>query len=115
MKAKRLSENVPAESFSEDCHLVNFTNWLARAVTHPDTPESVRDALSSIIVNTISNESGYSWVDDAEGLAFLLPRYLFHMNEQYAKGIMHAVGELIDSGLPPNVRAAIGGKFGGAA
>jgi hypothetical protein len=90
----------------------DFGAYLARVVTHEQTPRTLQSALLSIIVNIISNNSSYSWTDDEESLTFLLPRYLFHMNERYAEGIIHAIGELIDDQLPRSVNDEI--RKGGA-
>jgi hypothetical protein len=77
---------------------------LAHITMHPKTPQAIRSALQSLIVNIISNESGYQWIDDEEALVFLLPRYLNHMDESYAKGLIHAASEIIYDTCPAEVR-----------
>jgi hypothetical protein len=76
---------------------------LAHITMHPKTPKAIKSALQSLIVNIISNESGYEWIADEEALTFLLPRYLNHMDEEYARGIIHAAFEMADDACPKEV------------
>ena len=112
MKSAKTKPPAEVKQDKPDASLVNYTDWIARATMHPGTPAVVKHALQSIIVSIVSNESGYSWDDDEEGLRFLLPRYLFHMHDQYALAILPGVGELIDSAIPRDVRDKIGSPFG---
>ena len=99
------------ETESPDEQLTAYTDWIARAVMHPDTPEVISDGLQSIIVNIASNESGYDWSNDEEGLRFMLPRLLFYMNDEYAKGLLQSMGELIDSTVSREVRDQLGSPY----
>ena len=92
--------------------LVRFGAHVARVVAHPKTPPALKSALQAIIVNVVSNESGYEWADDEEGLRFLVPRYLYQMNEAYATGLIHALSELIADSLPAGLKQEIGSKYG---
>jgi hypothetical protein len=82
----------------------NFGDYLARVIMHPRTPAALKSALQAVVVNTMSNESGYSWADDEAGLRFLIPLFLSHMADDYATGIMHATGEMIAGSLPGELR-----------
>jgi hypothetical protein len=77
---------------------------LAHITMHPQTPPAIKSALQSLIVNIISNASDYDWVNDEEALAFLLPRYLNHMNEAYTRGLVHAATEIISDTCPEEVK-----------
>jgi hypothetical protein len=93
-----------SESEAPDAALVNFGDWIARLITHPDVPDEISNAVGMVVVNIISNHSGYHWSSDAEGLRFMLPRLLFHMNEEYAEGCIHTLSEMILSSLPEELR-----------
>jgi hypothetical protein len=107
----KLQQQPATEVQSPDRQLTNYTDWIARGLKHPKMNPAVKDGLQSIIVNILSNHSGYVWDNDDEGLRFMLPRLLVHMNEQYAEGILHSLGELVDSGLPEAARKQIGSPF----
>jgi hypothetical protein len=112
MTKKQSIKEAASEAETPDIALTNYTAWIARGLTHPKMKPAIKDALQSIIVNVITNQSGYVWDDDVEGLRFMLPRLLFHMNDDYAQGALHALGELIDAGLPEQARREIGSPFG---
>ena len=82
----------------------DFGDYLARVIMHPQTPAALKSALQAVIVNIMSNESGYDWSDDEAGLRFLVPRFLSHMADDYATGIIHAMGELIADSLPGELK-----------
>jgi hypothetical protein len=107
----KLKQQPATEVQSPDRQLTNYTDWIARGLKHPKINPAVKDALQSIVVSIVANHSGYIWDDDEEGLRFMLPRLLFHMNEEYAEGILHSLGELISSGLPEAARNQIGSLF----
>jgi len=77
----------------------DFADYLARVVTHPQTPSALKSALQAVIVNTMSNNTGYDWLKDEAGLRFLLPRFLFHMDEEFAGGIQHTICGFINDAL----------------
>ncbi len=87
----------------------DFADYLARIVMHPKTPAALKSALQAVIVNAMSNESGYNWSDDEEGLRFLVPRFLEQMNEEYAFGILHTLYGIINDTLPEALRREIRG------
>lgn len=99
------------EAYKPDHSLISFTDWLTRAMTHPDTPETLRTSLGMIVGNIFTNESGYDWTSDEEGLRFMLPRLLFHMSDDYALGLIHTTGELVNAALPREVHKQIGSKY----
>jgi len=72
---------------------------------HPRTPPALKSALQAVIVNTMSNESGYDWSNDEVGLRLLVPRFLFHMDEEFAFGIQHTTCALINGALPETLKA----------
>jgi hypothetical protein len=76
---------------------------LAHITFHPKTPKAIKSALQALIVNIISNESGYNWISDEEALCFLLPRYFNHMDEEYARGLVHAATEIVHDTCPAEV------------
>ncbi|MDQ3753828.1 MAG: hypothetical protein M3371_03750 [Acidobacteriota bacterium] len=90
----------------------DFADYLARIVMHPKTPAALKSALQAVIVNAMSNESGYNWADDEEGLRFLVPRFLEQMNEEYAFGVQHTIQQFISDSLPEALRQEI--REGGA-
>jgi len=77
----------------------DFGDYLARVIMHPRTPAALKSALQAVIVNIMSNETSYQWADDEAGLRFLVPRFLSHMDDDYATGIMHTTGEMIAGSL----------------
>jgi len=40
-------------------------------------PPALKSALQAVIVNTMSNESGYDWSNDEVGLRFLVHAFCF--------------------------------------
>ena len=44
---------------------------------HPRTPPALKSELQAVIVNTMSNESGYDWSNDEVGLRFLVHAFRF--------------------------------------
>ena len=86
---------------------IDFGNYIARVITHPKTPPALKSALQAVIVNTMSNESGYDWSDDEEGLSFLVPRFLQRMDEEFAFGVQHTTLEFIRDGLPEALKQEI--------
>jgi len=83
----------------DHAEFANFADYLARVIMHPRTPAALKSVLQAVIVNIMSNETGYSWADDEAGLRFLVPRFLSHMADDYATGIIHATGEMIADSL----------------
>jgi hypothetical protein len=77
----------------------DFGDYLARVIMHPQTPAALKSALQAVIVNIMSNETAYQWADDEAGLRFLVPRFLSHMADDYATGIVHTTNELIAASL----------------
>ncbi len=108
-KTKHLerTERATANTIEPSQALNDFADYIARVVTHPQSPKALTDALCMVIVNIVSNESGYSWADDADGLRFMLPRLLFNMNEMYANGIIGTLHETVHSLLPEAVKLEI--------
>jgi hypothetical protein len=70
----KTKQQPAAEAESPERQLTNYTAWIARGLTHPKMRAAVKDALQSIIINVVANQSGYVWDDDEEGLHFMLPR-----------------------------------------
>lgn len=103
MTKTKLEAVVPNEIQTwEEC-MNEAGRELAYITMHPQTPQAVKSALQSLIVNIISNSSNYAWCNDEEALAFLLPRYLNHMNEDYARGLIHAAQEIAYDICPKEV------------
>ncbi len=100
----KTEQSAPIEDDAPDKTLVSFGDWIARLITHEDVPDTLRNALSMMVVNTISNQSGYDWSDDLEGLRFMLPRLLFQMNEEYARAVIQTTDELVLMLLPEKLR-----------
>ena len=99
-KNTQLKEVEPRAQTWEEA-MIEAGRELAHITFHPQTPETITAALQALIVNTISNESGYAWINDIDALCFLLPRYLNHIPAQYARGIIHAALEMAyDACLP---------------
>jgi hypothetical protein len=73
MKAKQKKVEPNPSEFE------NFGDYLARVIMHPQTPATLKSALQAVVVNIMSNETGYSWADDEAGLSFLVPLFLSHM------------------------------------
>ena len=101
MKAKQKKVAPDTSEFA------NFADYLARVVTHPQTPPTLKSALQAVVVNTMSNNSDYQWADDAEGLRFIVPRTLRQMDEGYASGIIHSTREFIADSLPEKLKGEI--------
>ncbi len=106
-KQQTRAERATANTVEPSQALNDFADYIARVVTHPKTPKALTDALCMVIVNIISNESGYSWADDADGLRFMLPRMLFEMNESYANGIISTLHETVHSLLSEAIKHEI--------
>jgi len=98
MKAKQKKVAPDTSEFA------NFADYLARVVTHPQTPPTLKSALQAVVVNTMSNETAYQWADDEAGLRFLIPLFLSHMNADYATGIVHATNEICADSLPGELK-----------
>ncbi len=90
----------------------DFGDYLARVIMHPRTPATLKSALQAVVVNIMSNETSYSWADDEAGLRFLVPRFLSHMDDDYATGIVHSTQEFIADSLPEALKHEL--REGGA-
>jgi hypothetical protein len=71
---------------------------------NPKTPRTIRDMIVTVLVDDISNNSGYDWMTDREGLNFMLPRLLNGLNEHYKDGITDAMVSVIEDLLPAEVK-----------
>ncbi len=99
MKRKKIERDDKLRAADTDCG-----DYLARVIMHPQTPATLKSALQAVVVNIMSNESGYSWADDEAGLRFLVPRFLEHMDDDYATGIIHATNEICADSLPGELK-----------
>jgi hypothetical protein len=86
--------------------------FMLQTTPRPASPAALKSALQAVVVNTMSNNSGYSWAEDEEGLRFLIPRFLSHMKDDYAWGIAHATEEVIADTLPEALKREL--REGGA-
>ena len=77
-----------------------FAEYIARVMEHPKTPRTARDVIFAILITDLSNNSGYGWEEDPEGLRFMLPRLLSHLNRLYSDGLTDATFSAIQELLP---------------
>lgn len=90
-----------------------FAEYVARVLGHPKTPRMVRNALLTVLISDISNNSEYAWHEDREGLLFMLPRLLSGMNNSYSEGITDATVSVVKELLPKAIRDEINLGVGG--
>jgi hypothetical protein len=99
MKRKKIERDEELRIADTDCG-----DYLARVIMHPRTPAALKSALQAVVVNVMSNETGYSWADDEAGLRFLVPRFLSHMADDYATAVVHTTNEMIADSLSGELR-----------
>ncbi len=99
MKSKKTERDDKLTAADTD-----FGDYLARVIMHPQTPAALKSALQAVVVNVMSNETSYSWADDEAGLRFLVPRFLEHMEEEYATAVVHTTNEMIADSLPGELK-----------
>ena len=81
-----------------------FAHYVSLIITDKRTPRAVVNVLAGIIISDISNNSGYAWHVDEEGLRFMLPRLLSNMNEMYAEGLITAALTAAEELMPTKLR-----------
>jgi len=99
MKRKKIERDDKLRAADTD-----FGDYLVRVIMHPRTPAALKSALQAVVVNVMSNETGYSWADDEAGLRFLVPRFLSHMADDYATAVVHTTNEMIADSLSGELR-----------
>ena len=99
MKRKKIERDDKLRAADTD-----FGDYLVRVIMHPQTPAALKSALQAVVVNVMSNETGYSWADDEAGLRFLVPRFLSHMADDYATAVVHTTNEMIADSLSGELR-----------